>query len=401
MRSALFGVLARRTSAKIPSMKIGGGAACEWKRDAMAGADLKDGANRARSEAFTEPGRFRRLLRVVLVLASCGLLSGAAAFGGEKPERGGVAEPLRIVNLHPFHLLYGVPASFGARVLAPGSSELILSADMASYLVGESSGPERVLLDGETGRLALALRGGFRDRWEWFVEAPLVAHRAGAFDAFIEGWHDFFGLPQGGRDKAPRDRLAIFYEDETGTRVNIRRSVLSLGDVSFGAGYAPPRRGSSNDGLAIRASVKLPTGDGDSLAGSGGFSSSVWAETSGALPGASASRGWLYAATLGALVAETPRNLPEFSREWSVFGRFGVTWRPLARLALTAQIDVHSSPYGSSRASPLSDPIVLMGLGGALRLSAGTTLEVALTEDDGSRASAPDVGLHFALRRRL
>lgn len=367
----------------------------------MEEADLKDSANRARREAFTQPGRFRRLLRPVLVLAFCGFLSGAAAFGEEKPERGAAAEPLRMVNLHPFHLLYGVPASFGVRILPPGSSELIVSADMASYLVGERSGPERVLLDGETYRLALALRGGFRDRWEWFVEAPLVAHRAGAFDAFIEEWHDFFGLPQHGRDKTPRDRLTIFYGDETGTRVDIRRGVLALGDVSFGAGYAPPPRRFSNDGLAIRASVKLPTGDEDSLAGSGGFSSSVWAETSGALPGASASRAWLYAATLGALVAEAPRNLPEFSREWIVFGRFGVTWRPLARLALTAQIDVHSSPYGSSRASPLSDPIVLMGIGGALRLSARTTLEVALTEDDGSRVSAPDVGLRIALRRRL
>lgn len=346
-------------------------------------------------------GSFRRLPRLVLVVAFCAFLPSGAVSGEDDSERGGVAEPLRIVNLHPFHLLYGTPASFGARILAPGASELIVSADMASYLIEESAGMERVLLDGETYRLALALRSGFRDRWEWFVEAPLIAHRAGAFDGFIESWHGFFGLPQGGRDKAPRDRLALFYGDEAGTRVDIRGSVLSFGDVSFGVGHAPPQRRSSNDGVAIRASVKLPTGAKDALAGSGGFSVSVWAEASGALPGAADSRRWLYAATLGALAAEGPRNLPGFGGGLIAFGRFGVTWRPLARLALTAQMDVNSSPYGSSGASSLSDPIVMLGIGGALRLSAHTTLEAALTEDDGSRLAAPDVGFHFALRRRL
>ena len=62
-------------------------------------------------------------------------------------------------------------------------------------------------------------------------------------------------------------------------------SVFSLGDISLGVGYAVPHWPLSNDGLAIRGSVKLPTGDESALAGSGGYSASLWAETSGALPG--------------------------------------------------------------------------------------------------------------------
>ena len=65
---------------------------------------------------------------------------------------GDVATPLRIVNLNPFQLLYGVPGSLGARVMTPGSSELIATMDRASHLIEASSGAERVLIDGEAYR---------------------------------------------------------------------------------------------------------------------------------------------------------------------------------------------------------------------------------------------------------
>ncbi len=275
-----------------------------------------------------------RCLGLACALACSVFWGGTAA--SDEPGWGAIATPLRIVNLNPFHLLYGVPGSVGARVLPLGSSELIASMDMASYLSEASSGAERVLIDGETYRQALALRRGFGDRWEYLLEVSAVAHRAGVFDAFIENWHDVFGLPQGDRDSAPRDRLALFYTSGSGTHVDIDRDVASLGDVSLGLGYSLRQSPLSNDGLAIRTSVKLPTGDEDSLAGSGGFSASVWAETSGALPGSGASRTWLYAATVGALAGEAPQNIPEIGSRFIVFGRFGVTWRPLTDMTLTA-----------------------------------------------------------------
>ena len=88
-------------------------------------------------------------------------------------------------------------------------------------------------------------------------------------------------------------------------------------------GYSLPGSLLSNDGLAIRGSVKLPTGDEHALAGSGGYSASVWAETSGVLPGSAASRTWLYAATVGVLAGEAPQGLP--GGRFIAFGRFGVT----------------------------------------------------------------------------
>ena len=84
-----------------------------------------------------------------------------------------------------------------------------------------------------------------------------------------------------------------------------------------------------------------------------------------------------------------------------MFGRFGVTWRLLPRLNLSAQLDVHSSPYGDSALDILKDPSVILGLGGSLKVTETTTLEVAITEDDGIHRSAPDIGLHVQLRWKL
>ena len=340
--------------------------------------------------------RPRWCLGLACALALCIFLSGVAV--AEDAAWRSTAAPLRMMNLNPFHLLYGVPASFGARVMPSGSSELIASMDMASHLGAGRSGAERVLMDGETYRQALTLRHGLGDGWEYLLDIPAVSHSGGVFDGFIENWHSAFGLPQGERDSAPRDRLAFLYADDGGPRVDIDRSVFSLGDASLGVGYALSSPPFPNDGMAVRAVVKFPSGDEGALAGSGGFSASAWAETSGALPGSSISRRWLYTTTLGALVGEAPAGLSDVGGRFIAFGRLGVAWRAFSHLHLTAQLDVHSSPYGASALSPLSDAAVILGFGGTLRLTEGTVLEIAVTEDDGTRHAAPDIGLHVAMR---
>ena len=313
----------------------------------------------------------------------------AAALPGEFDDDAAVAMPLRLVNLNPFFIPYGVPVSVGTRTMPPGSSELTFAVDTASYLSGAASGSEGLLLDGETYRTSLMVRRGFRPRWEYFLELSAVGHHGGLFDSFIEGWHDFFGLPQGGRDVAPRDRLALIYGDGAGTRVNRRQDAFSLGDLVLGVGYAVPEWPFRNDGLTIRGHVKIPTGNAGAFAGLGRLSTSLWAETSGALPWSTTSRAWLYTATLGVLVAEPPKRLSRVGDPFIGFGRASVTWRALSRLNLTVQVDVHSSPYRSSNLDVLADPVIILGFGGSVQVTDKATLEIAVTEDDGLHRTAP------------
>ncbi|MDE0204974.1 MAG: DUF3187 family protein [Candidatus Tectomicrobia bacterium] len=358
--------------------------------------------------------RSRRCVAAALLLVAAVAASGAAAV------------PLRLVNLHPLHLLYGVPRSFGAGVMRPGAVEAVASLDAASQFSRGSAGiprqpeddatyredfpgwappgAERILIDVETYRQALALRLGLRERWELLVEVAALAHVGGAFDRYVADWHRAFGLIPGGRQHVPHNRMALYYARDAGrggVHVDLEGSTAALGDASLGVGYALPGSPLGNDGVAVRAALKLPAGNAGLLTGSGGLAAAVWAETSGALPGAPMGRPWAYAATLGALAAEAPRGLPKPGRDWLVFGRLGVTWRPLPRLDLTAQIDAHSSPYSASELPHLAHAAVMYGVGGALRLGEHFSLEVAVTEDMGDVfRSAPDIGLHVALRWR-
>ena len=345
---------------------------------------------------FSTPRRPARWRLIVTIIAAIALPQTAPeSDAGEREERCAAAAPLRIANLSPFHLAYATPASFGACALAPGATEAILSMDMASHMTAARSASERLSLDGETYRPSFALRHGVGEGWDYTIEVSAVAHDGGVFDGFIESWHSVFGLPQGGRDEAPRDRLRIGYVRDGHARVDIDRAAASPGDLALGIGRALGPSLLGNDGLALRGVLRLPTGDGDALAGTGGLSAALWAETSGALFGPD----WLYGAAAGALAAKPPPALSGTGRGLVGFARLGITWRPLDDLALSVQAEIASSAWRSALA-PLGGPSILFGMGGRLKLTERAALEIAVTEDDGWRRAAPDIGLRAAIRWR-
>ena len=303
------------------------------------------------------------------------------------------------VELSPFHLAYGVPGSHGSCILGQGESKVTMSSDMASHMVSAQSETEQMLTDGETYRQAVALRHGLGNGWETLFEVSAVSHARGVFDGFIRNWHSFFGLPQGGRDIAPPNRLAVTYVRNGRTLVDLDDSVSSPGGITVGLGRKLERNYLQNDGLVLRGAVRFPAGNEDALAGPGGLSASIWAETSGQLFGSSGggSGAWSYGSTLGIQVASPPAVLSGIGERVIAFGRLGVTWALLDRLSLTAQLDVNSTPYSGSSLAPLAGPVVMLGLGGVLKLSPHTALEIAISEDDGARHAAADFGVHVSL----
>ena len=329
------------------------------------------------------------------LVASSALSQAADSLGQDA-----VAEPLRTVNLNPFHGLYGPPPGGGARVLAAGRTEVTLSLDAASYFSEHEGDGEWALIDGETYRPSVALRRGFGQGWEAFIEATVVMQRGGVFDGFIEGWHDFFGLPQGGRKAAPRDRLAVRYGRGGEALIDLSESATAMGDVGLGLGYQLPAALQGLDGIALRASIRLPTGDEDELSGRGKVGLALSAATSGALPWARETRRWLWFARVGAVFGGIPKPLAALDAGPSVFGGAGVSWRPLNRLRLMAQVDAQSSPYADAKAPQLADPAILLSFGGAVRVSRNSEIEIAVVEDDGTHHAAADVGLRLAWRWR-
>ncbi len=305
-----------------------------------------------------------------------------------------VATPFATSNQNPLVSIYGLPPAASATVLAPGMTGIELRADVASLCSREERDSETLLLDGETYRFTLVLKHGIGRRFEAGLEVPYVMHREGFLDNFIIGWHDFFNLPQGGRDEMPRRRLAYAYERNGELAVDLDDETEGLGDLRLSLGWQLLRpQGDNPHALALRTSIKLPTGDNERLLGSG--STDIAFRLSGSQTFRQGSLALFGAA--GGLFMSEGGVLPDQQQHAVAFGTLGAGWKPLSDLALKVQIDGHTPFYRGSDLRGLSQSLQL-SMGGSLALTQSLVLDVAVSEDIVVD-SAPDVVFHFALRR--
>lgn len=306
--------------------------------------------------------------------------------------------PFQTGNRAPMTQIFGLPTPGHALVLPPGEHAAELALDTAQNYTHNSSGGESAFFDGETYRFNLNLRRGLTPRLEVGLDLPYLMHRGGFLDGFIEGWHDTFGLPQNGRDKAPRDRLRYSYIRNGKQEVLVDDHAQGIGDLRLNAAWQLARStGDEPWGTALHAALKLPTGDSDDLLGSGSTDLSLWL---------SGNRTWrqgdsalalfgsfgLMGMTNGDVVEEQQRNLVGFAM-------LGGGWRPWSWIVLKLQLDGHTPLYDSDL-KELGDPAALLTVGGDLALGEKTTLEIGVSEDIATE-TASDVAFRLALRSRF
>lgn len=328
-----------------------------------------------------------RALFLCLLLA---LASAPAAFATED-------ELFYTFNQSPLVQIYGLPAIGSAVVLAPGARRFALAYEVANTLIAETRGPEALLLDGESRRLTVRLGYGPRPDVELGIELPYVSYGGGFLDSFIENWHSAFGLPNGDRDRFAQDRLTYYYRRGTEVRLDLASPVSGTGDVRLtGARQLVARPQGTN--LALRTSVKLPTGEAAELRGSGATDLALWLVAGCGRERCAGDIGWQ--AGGGVLWLGKGDVLPEQQNRLVAFGSAGVEWQALPAIALKAQLNAHTAFYGQTGLTPLGDPSVQLVLGGTWRLSARSVLDLGVTEDLLVH-TAPDVSFLVALRTRF
>jgi hypothetical protein len=294
----------------------------------------------------------------------------------------------------PLSGLFGFPDSReGSRLADKDDSYWELSASVSSHSTSDSGGGESLLFDGETTRIGLTWRRGVTERLDLGVELPWVLHQSGNLDSFIDRWHDIFGLPDGIRDERPHDRLLFRYDD--GNRLlTMQRNVEGLGDVRLLGGWRLDE--GANGSSALRFSVKLPTGDSDSLLGSGSTDISLGlAGDRSTLLGAERLTGFyrLNATWLGEHEIGIRRNNPLVGH---VSG--GISYRLTSRSSLGLQALLRSPVYDSD-VSPLGNFAASVTMGMRFRLPHGYSLAFSVGEDIHPH-SMPDVTFGMQLQAR-
>lgn len=307
------------------------------------------------------------------------------------PAIAGDFDALPTYNQSPLVQIYGLPSPGEARVLAPGRLTVATSLEAANFFFVGRNNSERLMLDSETHRAAVSIRYG-GDAMEWGIEVPYIAQSGGFMDNFIERWHETFGLPSGGRENFSRDRLSIVYERNGVERLHVTESTSGIGDVRLLGGWRL-QEGAGAPDLALRASLKLSTGDAAGLQGSGATDLAVWL-TAGCAT-CSAVLGWnVYG---GMLHLGHGDVLPDLQRSAVVFGGVGLGWRILPPTVIKAELHAHSPFYRGSDLAPLDSTAVQLILGGTWNFSPRTALDMGVSEDLRVY-TAPDVSLLISLR---
>ena len=323
------------------------------------------------------------MVRVAMLIAFVGCVS---AFADD--------EPLRIRNLAPASGIYGEPRAFGGDVLQSGY-ELTFNTEIANNFTSDANGSTLAFFDGETTYYTYGFRQAVADRFEWGIEVPWVEQRGGYLDHTIQDFHSIFGFPNNGRREADLNRIDYFISDQNKVYVNFQDSHDGWGDIRVTGGYQLLR--TPERSLALRALVKLPTGDIDTLTGSNGTDGATWLDYT--------DRDLLarlhlsMTAAIGLMVLGDGDLLPQRQRHFAGYGHFGLSYQMTDAWAFKAQLDYHSDLVDAS-VRQIGGAALQGALGANWQITPKLFADVALVEDLVSDSTS-DVMLQFLLGAKL
>lgn len=275
-----------------------------------------------------------------------------------------------------------------------------LTQDLSSNYTVTNSAREQIILDGEIERTTVSARYGLTSQWEVGIEIPFIFQGGGFLDSFVIDWHNTFGLPQGGRDRAPKDRVDYRYRKDGVQKLQIDHGTSGIGDISLTGGlslYDDSNAGHRNR-VSLKGAVKLPTGDSAHLLGSG--STDLQLQLCGSMNGSTGWGSFGLFGSVGAVAMTRGDVLPEQHNKLAGVGTLGAGWGPASWISFKLQLNGSTPLYRDSSLAEISTSPLLLVLGGALRLPGDYLLDIGVGEDVAV-ATAPDVSFHLGLSTRF
>ena len=300
--------------------------------------------------------------------------------------------PIRSFNQSPLVQIHGLPAIGNARVLKEHSGDFSMDLQIASNFTFADSADEQFVLDGETHRLTLGTCLGIANGYEWGFELPYLSHSGGSFDNAIERWHKLFGLPEGGRPDRPRNVMDYHYTRSGVDLVRVTQSTSGVGDARLTGAVQISNTTSGRD-VALRGSLKLPTGDSDMLHGSGSTDLALWLSMA---PQSNTGGSWHGYGGGGILYMSKSDIMPDQQRNFVAFGSVGLGLSLIPSLTVVAQLDAHSPFYDGSQFRQLSAYAVQGLLGLSWEFMPKKNLVASFSEDLVVNTS-PDVVFNLSL----
>jgi hypothetical protein len=295
-----------------------------------------------------------------------------------------VAEPLHVRNLNPLVAVFGLPAWD----TVPIGSRFGVTGEVANHYRFSVRGNEILMLDGETVRTNLAFTHGFASGWSLGVEVPHYRVGGGVLDDLIDGWHSAFNLPDGGRNARPEGEFLYRVGNRPVPSFLLTEPDSGIGDTQLKFARLIGR----DQGFVVQASVKLPTGDEDILAGSGSSDWSVTLLRTRPLLARQRAAGYFWG--VGLVRAGDPHRIDFDAHTWVPTGIVGGGWQVWPKWGLKGQLDVHGA-FFDSPLEEIGETAIQATISAWRRTGERGTLELAVVEDLAV-STAPDVVVQVA-----
>lgn len=253
----------------------------------------------------------------------------------------------------------------------------------------------RLFVDTESLRVSVDLDWRIASRLQIGATLPFLKHGGGFLDGVVEGFHGMFNLSNGGREWAPRNDYGVFVVR------NRRFWIKSVESASFRPGdlvvrlKTPLNRGGDELNLALAGALKLPTGNLETLTGSGGwdFQAALFATWRPRRP----ERDMIFHANLAHSRLGRPTLGEGFPLRSITTFVLAFEYRTTGRLAALVQTQVNIGPFPGSRLGPLNRTAIEATAGVRYALSESLSLGMGLTENLSQYQNTPDVGLHAGI----
>jgi hypothetical protein len=138
--------------------------------------------------------------------------------------------PFAVRDLYPLRMLHMTWIASEAQVIDNGA----FSASLNSAWANTSCIRKYYRVDAETRYLRPSFTYGILPKTELKTELPLVWRGKGILDPAIDGWHDFFGMPEGGRDKVNDNEYFVGWQYEDGSEFQLTHTGASVGNAIIG-----------------------------------------------------------------------------------------------------------------------------------------------------------------------
>ena len=300
-----------------------------------------------------------------------------------------IHEPLWVENLSPLAQLVALPSQRSADIKEALS--VSVHTEIATHFISQALERERVFFDGETQKHSVGLRWDLSPQWELSAHLSFIKHDGGFVDSYVNRWHDFFGISDGGRSTLPEDQIR-FQFDGSEQQSLLDRPVSGQSDSTLELSYVAERQQALQ--IAYAVGYKASNGASERWLGSGADDLYAVARFSGAhrshLP-------LYWHGQFGVTRVGESALLGAQQKDWLWFTGLSAEWLLNDRWSLIAQLDSHSALINSD-VDAIGETAGMLSLGLRRQLGRQWALNVSFTEDIVVE-SAPDIifqaSLHF------